>query len=118
MHIARYAGMLYLFRQVGIDADTVSALELLGAYTFGIFVALMPIVPAGLGLVELSYIWLLAGDDPALADLVAAATFTHRIFFWLLPIVIGLLPLIRWMRSGGTMSGLPTEMSTDDLPGI
>jgi hypothetical protein len=36
-----------------------------------------------------------------LADQIAAATFTHRIFFWLLPILIGIFPLVGWMRRGG-----------------
>jgi hypothetical protein len=26
---------------------------------------------------------------------------THRIFFWLLPILIGIVPLVGWMRRGG-----------------
>lgn len=98
MHAVRYLGMLYLFREMGIDRFRVSAGELLAVYAIGILIALMPIVPSGLGAVELAYIWLLAGDNPRLADSVAAATFTHRIFFWLLPILIGVFPLIGWMR--------------------
>jgi hypothetical protein len=68
--------------------------------------------------VELTYVWLLAPDDPRLADQIAAATFTHRIFFWLLPILIGIFPLVRWMRRGGGSligmpSGVPTRPPTD-----
>ena len=114
-HIIKYLGMLYLFREMGIGPETVPASELLAVYSIGMFMALMPIVPAGLGAVELTYIWLIAGDDPALADLVAAATFTHRIFFWLLPILIGLVPLIRWIRSGNTMSGLDVDADIGSL---
>lgn len=99
-HIVKFFGMLYLFRTIGIPASEVSTLELLGVYTIGLLVGLMPIVPSGVGATELAYIWILARDDPALADLVAAATFTHRVFFWLLPIAIGVIPLMRWMRSG------------------
>jgi uncharacterized membrane protein YbhN (UPF0104 family) len=113
MHAIRYLGMLYLFREVGIGRITVSAGELLSAYAIGILVALVPVLPAGLGAVELTYIWLLAGDDPRLADLVAAATFTHRIFFWLLPIIIGIFPLIGWMRrSRGSM------IDVTEVPGL
>lgn len=101
MHVIRYFGMLYLFREVGIGPRTVSATELLAVYAIGILMSLMPIVPAGLGVVELTYVWLLAPDDPRLADQIAAATFTHRIFFWLLPIIIGIVPLVGWMRRGG-----------------
>lgn len=108
-HTVKFLGMLFIFREIGIGPDVVPVLELLGVYAIGLFMALMPVVPAGLGLVELTYVWLIAGDDPALADLVAAAAFTHRIFFWLLPIIIGLVPLIRWIRGGGTMSGLPGD---------
>lgn len=110
-HIIRYFGMLFLFRQVGIGADLVPAIELLAVYTIGLLMALMPIVPAGLGAVELTYIWLIAGDDPALADLVAAATFTHRVFFWLLPIFIGIWPLVSWRRGGSGLSDLSADAS-------
>ncbi len=70
------------------------ASELFAVYAIEIMMSLMPVVPAGLGEVELTYVWLLAPDDPQLADQIAAATFTHRIFFWLLPIVIGIFPLV------------------------
>jgi len=67
-----------------------------------------------LGAVELTYIWLLAGDDPRLADSVAAATFTHRIFFWLLPIVVGVFPLISWLRrSRGSVGKVESKPSLD-----
>jgi uncharacterized membrane protein YbhN (UPF0104 family) len=101
MHVVRYFGMLYLFREMGIGPRVVPASELLGVYAVGILMALLPVVPAGLGAVELTYVWLLAADDPRLADRVAAATFTHRIFFWLLPILIGIFPLVAWMKGGG-----------------
>jgi len=114
-HTIKYLGMLFLFRQLGIGADVVSALELAGVYAVGMFMALMPIVPAGLGAVELTYIWILARDDPELADLVAAATFSHRVFFWLLPILIGIGPLVSWIRGGGSLSGLETEQSFESL---
>jgi len=105
-HTVKFLGMLFIFRELGISPEVVPFLELVGVYAIGIFMSLMPIVPAGLGLVELTYVWLIAGDDPALADLVAAAAFTHRIFFWLLPIIIGLVPLLGWIRGGGKMSGI------------
>jgi uncharacterized membrane protein YbhN (UPF0104 family) len=114
-HTIKYLGMLYLFRELDIGPEVVSALELLGVYVIGVFMSLMPVVPAGLGLVELTYIWLIAGDDAALADLVAAATFAHRIFFWLLPILIGLIPLFGWIRKGGTMSGIPDHENPTSL---
>jgi uncharacterized membrane protein YbhN (UPF0104 family) len=116
MHAIRYLGMLYLFREVGISRFAVSAGELLAAYSIGIMMALLPIVPAGLGAVELTYIWLLAADDPRLADRIAAATFTHRIFFWLLPIIIGVFPLIGWMRRSGR--GLVVEPTPRAGPGV
>lgn len=113
MHAVRYLGMLFLFREIGIDQLTVSAGELLIVYVIGVLMSLMPIVPAGLGAVEFTYIWLLAADDPGLADLVAAATFTHRIFFWLLPIIIGIFPLLAWMS--GSKRSLADIGETPDI---
>lgn len=110
-HVVKFSGMLYLFRVVGIPASEVSNLELLGIYTIGLLVGLMPIVPSGVGATEFAYIWIIARDDEALADLVAAATFSHRIFFWLLPIAIGVIPLTRWMR--GNREKLDTESGFD-----
>ena len=112
MHAVRYLGMLYLFREMGVGRFAVSAAELFAVYTIGILMSLMPVVPAGLGAVELTYIWLLAADDPRLADSVAAATFTHRIFFWLLPIIIGVFPLLGWMRRSRD-SMVDVERDTD-----
>ncbi|HXV72284.1 MAG TPA: hypothetical protein VEB69_12910 [Acidimicrobiia bacterium] len=66
MHAVRYLGMLYLFREMGIGRLAVPADELLAVYSIGILMALMPVVPSGLGVVELTYIWLLAADDPHL----------------------------------------------------
>jgi uncharacterized membrane protein YbhN (UPF0104 family) len=110
-HTVKFLGMLFIFRQLGIGPEVVPVLELVAVYAIGIFMSLMPVVPAGLGLVELTYVWLIGGDDAALADLVAAAAFTHRIFFWLLPIIIGLVPLIGWIRGGGSMAGIPNDQS-------
>lgn len=112
-HTVQFLGMLFIFRQLGIGPETVSTAELLGTYGLGIFMSMMPIVPGGLGAVEVTYVWVLARDDDALADVVAAAAFTHRVFFWLLPIVVGIWPLTGWLRSGGSLAGLGKAGTAD-----
>ncbi len=37
-------------------------------------------------------------DNTELANAVTAGAFAHRIFSWLLPILIGLIPLAAWRR--------------------
>ena len=113
-HAVQFLGMLYIFRQLGIGPEVVSTVELLGTYGLGIFMSMMPIVPGGLGAVEVTYVWVLARDDDALADVVAAAAFTHRVFFWVLPIIVGVWPLAGWLRAGGSLAGLGKGEATGD----
>ena len=51
-------------------------------------------------MVELAYVGVIVGNaqDSGLANAVTAGAFVHRIFTWLLPIVIGLVPLAAWRR--------------------
>ena len=55
-----------------------------------------------LKVVRSSYVGIIVGGDaasnPDLANAVTAGAFVHRIFTWLLPILIGIPPLIGWRR--------------------
>ena len=68
------------------------------AYAVGLLLSMIPIFPGGLGVVELAYVGIIVGGDaasnPDLANAVTAGAFVHRIFTWLLPILIGIPPLI------------------------
>jgi uncharacterized membrane protein YbhN (UPF0104 family) len=71
-------------------------------------VALIPVVPGGVGVTEVAYIGLLtAVAGPAYTDEIAAAVMLYRIAQWLAPIPIGwaLLILLRRGRRGGLLGG-------------
>jgi len=61
---------------------------------------MIPSFSGGLGVVEVAWVGLIVGNSgvPELATAVAAGAFVHRIFAWLVPIIIGLLSLIDWRR--------------------
>ena len=63
---------------------------------------MIPIFPGGLGVVELAYVGVIVGDasqNMELANAVTAGAFVHRIFSWLVPILVGLIPLAAWRRN-------------------
>ena len=63
---------------------------------------MIPIFPGGLGVVELAYVGVIVGDasqNMDLANAVTAGAFVHRIFSWLVPILVGLVPLAGWRRA-------------------
>ena len=51
-------------------------------------------------MVELAYVAVIVGDagNSDLANAVTAGAFIHRIFTWLVPILVGLIPLASWRR--------------------
>ena len=55
---------------------------------------MIPIFPGGLGVVELGYDVVIVGNSgkTELASAVTAGAFVHRIFAWLVPILVGLIP--------------------------
>ena len=55
---------------------------------------MIPIFPGGLGVVELAYVGVIVGNSgkTELASAVTAGAFVHRIFAWLVPILVGLIP--------------------------
>lgn len=101
-HVVGYATMLAALRFLGVSNATIDWVDLLIAYTIVLLVSIVPITPGGLGVAAVVYTAVLAIDDPALANVVAAASLLTRVFTWLLPILVGLVPLAQWRRSAGT----------------
>ena len=89
-------------RYVGVTSEQASLAVIFDAYAIGLLLSMIPIFPGGLGVVELAYVGIIVGGDAstneALANAVTAGAFVHRIFTWLLPILVGLIPLAAWRR--------------------
>ena len=96
-----FAGLVLSMRFMGVTADQATVGIIFDAYAVGLLLSMIPIFPGGLGVVELAYVGIIVGTsgNTELATAVTAGAFVHRIFTWLLPIVIGLIPLIEWRRN-------------------
>ena len=97
-----FIALVLSMRYMGVTEEQASIGLIFDAYAVGLLLSMIPIFPGGLGVVELAYVWIIVGGDPssneALANAVTAGAFVHRIFTWLLPILVGLLPLAAWRR--------------------
>lgn len=93
-----FGALLAAVRFVEITPSEVSWRQLLVAFGLGLAATLLPILRSGLGASELIYLVVLAGQGSALADDIAAAAFTQRVFTWLLPVVIGGVVLLDVVR--------------------
>lgn len=86
-------------RFMGVTAEEAPWPLIFDAYAVGLLLYFIPIIPGGIGVVEFAYVQIIAPSGGELANQVAAGAFVHRIFTWLLPILIGLIPLAAWRKS-------------------
>jgi uncharacterized protein (TIRG00374 family) len=95
-----FAMLVMSLRFMGVTADQASVSVIFDAYAVGLLLSMIPIFPGGIGVVELAYVGVIVGStgDSDLANAVTAGAFVHRIFTWLLPILVGLVPLAAWRR--------------------
>lgn len=96
-----FAALVFSMRFMGVAAEQASVGIIFDAYAVGLLLSMIPIFPGGLGVVELAYVGVIVGNsgNTELATAVTAGAFVHRIFTWLVPILIGLVPLIGWRRN-------------------
>lgn len=98
-HVFSFAIVVVSMRFVGITGDVVDWVDLLVAYAIVRLITLIPLTPGGIGVAAVGYVYLLgAGNDPALANLIAAASFLTRIFVWLVPLIVGIPPFLLWRK--------------------
>jgi uncharacterized protein (TIRG00374 family) len=95
-----FVSLVLSMRFMGVTAEQASVGIIFDAYAVGLLLSMIPIFPGGLGVVELAYVGVIVGNsgNTELANAVTAGAFVHRIFTWLLPIVVGLIPLAAWRR--------------------
>ena len=96
-----FIGLVLSMRFMGVTAEQATVGIIFDAYAVGLLLSMIPIFPGGLGVVELAYVGIIVGTsgNTELATAVTAGAFVHRIFTWLLPIIIGLIPLMGWRRN-------------------
>jgi putative heme transporter len=88
-------------RFVGVTAEQAPIGIIFDAYAIGLLLSMIPIFPGGVGVVELAYVAVIVGSaqNTELANAVTAGAFVHRIFTWLVPILVGFIPLAAWRRA-------------------
>lgn len=96
-----FAALLASARFLDISPTDVPVGDLLTAFALGLAATLLPVLRSGLGASELIYLVVLSDRASGLADDIAAAAFTQRVFTWLLPVVIGLVVLLDLVRRYG-----------------
>jgi uncharacterized protein (TIRG00374 family) len=96
-----FTALVLSMRFMGVTTEQASVGLIFDAYAVGLLLSMIPIFPGGLGVVELAYVGVIVGNsgNTELATAVTAGAFVHRIFTWLVPIIIGLIPLIGWRRN-------------------
>lgn len=99
VHVMNFTILVVAMRYVGVTTDDVDWVTALLAYSVVVLLTALPLTPGGLGVSALGYTWLLAPGDPALASLIASASLLNKVFTWLLPIVVGIIPVVQWRRS-------------------
>lgn len=98
-HIMGYTILLASVRFVGVSNSQVDWIDLLVAYAIVRLITLIPITPGGIGVAAAGYVVILgAQQDQALSNLIGAASFLTRIFVWLVPLLIGIVPLVMWRQ--------------------
>ncbi|MGI9577944.1 MAG: lysylphosphatidylglycerol synthase transmembrane domain-containing protein, partial [Microthrixaceae bacterium] len=101
-HLVSYAVLLAALRFVGVSNAQIDWVDLLVAYAIVRLITLIPLTPGGIGVAAAGYVVLLSANDDSLANLIGAASFLTRIFVWLVPLLIGIFPLITWRRTQTT----------------
>jgi|GEM_PF-6857263 len=109
-----FTALVLSMRFMGVTGEEASVGLIFDAYAVGLLLSMIPIFPGGLGVVEVAYVGVIVGNsgNTELATAVTAGAFVHRIFTWMVPIVIGLLPLIGWRRNMVKQQEL--ESASDD----
>ena len=113
-----FVALVLSMRFMGVTSDQASVGLIFDAYAVGLLLSMIPIFPGGLGVVELAYVGVIVGSsgNTELATAVTAGAFVHRIFTWLVPIVIGLIPLIGWRRNMVKQEGASPDAEPSEQP--
>ncbi len=104
-----FTTLVISLRFVGVGSDEVDLQLAWVAFAAGMLLSMIPILPGGLGAVELAYVTIMSDGNEAIANAVGAAAFLCRIFTWLLPIVLGIWPLLHLRRPTDADSALSTS---------
>jgi uncharacterized membrane protein YbhN (UPF0104 family) len=94
-----YLILLVSLRFIGLSNDELPWVEILAAFALSQWVqTVIPISPGGLGIADAVLLACLSTIAPSNADAIIAALVLWRVFYWALPIPVGLVAIRRWKR--------------------
>jgi uncharacterized protein (TIRG00374 family) len=99
-HLTLFLVLLVSLRVMGISQSEITWIDALAAFSFGRLVTAVPVTPAGVGMIELSYIGTLvwAGGD---RTEVVAAVLLFRALTYFVQIPLGAITYPIWQRTKG-----------------
>jgi uncharacterized protein (TIRG00374 family) len=117
-HLSLFVVLLVTLRFMGVSEDELSWIQALAVFAFVRLLTAVPVMPGGLGFVELGLIGGLgsAGGDDAE---VVAAVLVYRTLTYLLPIAFGLVTYVYWRRNTSWLgSAPPLDPALSAAPGL
>ena len=105
-HFSLFTVLLVTLRDIGVSQDEVGWIQALAVFAFVRLLTAVPLMPGGLGIVELGLIGGLtaAGGDRAE---VVAAVLVYRTLTYLVPIAFGIVTYVFWRRNRSWLDTAP-----------
>lgn len=105
-HFSLFLVLMVTLRDIGVSQDEVSWIQALAVFAFVRLITAVPLMPGGLGIVELGLIGGLttAGGDKAQ---VVAAVLVYRTLTYLVPIAFGIVTYLFWKRNTSWINSAP-----------
>jgi uncharacterized membrane protein YbhN (UPF0104 family) len=105
-HFSLFVVLMVTLRDIGVSNDEVSWIQALAVFAFVRLLTAIPLMPGGLGIVELGLIGGLttAGGDKAE---VVAAVLVYRTLTYLVPIAFGIVTYLFWKRNTSWLNTAP-----------
>ena len=105
-HFSLFLVLIVTLRDIGVSNDEVSWVQALAVFAFVRLLTAVPLMPGGLGIVELGLIGGLttAGGDKAE---VVAAVLVYRTLTYVVPIAFGIVTYLFWKRNTSWLNTAP-----------
>jgi uncharacterized protein (TIRG00374 family) len=105
-HFSLFLVLVVTLRAIGVSNDEVSWIQALAVFAFVRLITAVPLMPGGLGIVELGLIGGLttAGGDKAE---IVAAVLVYRTLTYLVPIAFGIVTYLFWKRNTSWLDSAP-----------
>jgi uncharacterized protein (TIRG00374 family) len=105
-HFSLFLVLMVTLRDIGVSNDEVSWIQALAVFAFVRLLTAIPIMPGGLGIVELGLIGGLTGAGGDRAEVVAAVL-VYRTLTYIVPIAFGIVTYLFWKRNTSWIDTAP-----------